>query len=261
MTPTTQNRPDRLIVRHPRKFESFAEERADRKLRLAAALRVFGRYGFERGVAGHITARDPEYPDRFWINPYGMPFQHIRVSDLLCVDHDGSLVAGDGLVNTAGFEIHSAVHKARPEVVAAAHSHTRYGSTWCAMGKPLEPITVESCFFYNDHVVHRNWTGVSTKENIATDIAKNLGGKRAALLKNHGMLTVGESIDEAAFWFIALERCCEAQLLTAAAGGASPMTPEEAERTHREVGTPEIGWFSFQPDFQEILRDCPDVTD
>ena len=70
-------------------FESFDEERWHLRQRLAAGFRLFGRFGFDEGVAGHITARDPEHPDRFWLNPFGMSFKQIRASDMICVDHDG----------------------------------------------------------------------------------------------------------------------------------------------------------------------------
>jgi ribulose-5-phosphate 4-epimerase/fuculose-1-phosphate aldolase len=246
------DRPTTMVFAEQPEFASVEEERQYRKRHLAAALRVFSQHGFDRGVAGHITARDPEYPNRFWVNPYGMHFGHIRPRDLLCVDHDGKIIEGDGILNTAAFAIHSAIHKARPDVVSAAHAHSRYGSSWAAMGRPVEPITTESCFFFNDHVVYRNWTGVAVEEEMADDIACALGGNRAAILQNHGLLTVGASVDEAAWWFIALERCCESQFLTATAGGATPMSEKEAEETHRLVGHAHIGWFSFQPLFQGI---------
>jgi len=254
-------RPTAMVFADPPVFGSAEEERMHRKQHLAAALRVFAMHGFDRGVAGHITARDPEYADRFWVNPYGMHFGHIRSSDLLCVDHDGRVIEGNGILNTAAFAIHSAIHKARPDVVAAAHAHSRYGSSWAAMGKPIDPITTESCFFFNDHAVYENWTGVTVEEDLADDIAHALGGNRAAILKNHGILTVGASVDEAAWWFIALERCCEAQFLTASAGGADPMSQKEAEETHRLVGSSRVGWFSFQPLYQEVARSHPDIAD
>lgn len=255
------SRPTSMVFGEQPVFDSVEEERAYRKLHLAAALRAFAMYGFDRGVAGHITVRDPEYPDRFWVNPYGTHFGHIRSSDLICVDHDGNIVAGEGLLNTAAFAIHSAIHKARPDVVAAAHAHSRYGSSWAAVGKPIEPITTESCFFFDDHVVYDSWSGVAVGEELTDDLARGLGGNRAAILKNHGILTVGESVDEAAWWFIALERCCETQFLVASAGGPSPMSKEEAERTHQLVGRPHVGWFSFQPLYQEIERSQPDIAD
>src|SRR5438477_7083602 len=87
-------------------FDSVEEERLHRKQRLAAAFRLFGRFGFDEGVAGHITARDPERLDHFWVNPFGTSFSHIRVSDLLLVNHQGDVVEGDAPVNKAAFVIH-----------------------------------------------------------------------------------------------------------------------------------------------------------
>ena len=121
------------------KFDSVDEERLHRKQRLAASFRLFGRFGFDEGVAGHITVRDPEHLDRFWLNPFGMNFKHIRVSDLICVDHSGEVVEGDAMVNRAAFAIHSQVHAARPDVVAAAHSHSLYGKAWSSLGRLLDP--------------------------------------------------------------------------------------------------------------------------
>src|SRR5438270_12396619 len=100
---------DRLPVRFP-KFDSAEDERRYRKQRLAAAFRLFGHYGFDEGVAGHITARDPEQLDHFWVNPLGMSFRHIKVKDLLLVNHQGEVVEGNWPVNRAAFAIHSQIH-------------------------------------------------------------------------------------------------------------------------------------------------------
>src|SRR4249919_907380 len=105
------------------KFETVEEERQHRKQRLAASFRLFGRFGFDEGVAGHITARDPEQLDHFWVNPFGMNFSHFRLSDLILVNDKGEVVEGDALVNGAAFAIHPQIHAARPDVIAAAHSH------------------------------------------------------------------------------------------------------------------------------------------
>src|SRR5690606_28731469 len=134
-------------------FETVEEERRHRKERLAAGFRLFGRFGFDEGVAGHITARDPEHLDCFWVNPFGMNFSHIRVSDLILLNHEGQVVEGDGLVNAAAFAIHSQVHAARPDVIAAAHSHSIYGKSWSALGRLLEPTTQDACAFYDDHAL------------------------------------------------------------------------------------------------------------
>src|SRR5689334_22448935 len=116
-----------LKIPRPQEFSSPAEERRHRKERLAAAFRLFAKFGFDEGVAGHITARDPEHPGYFWVNPFGMHFSQIRVSDLILVNDRGEVIGGEYGVNTAAFAIHSQVHAARPDVVAAAHAHSMYG--------------------------------------------------------------------------------------------------------------------------------------
>src|SRR4029078_417380 len=91
----------------PPAFDSVEEERLHRKQRLAAAFRLFAHFGYEEGVAGHITARDPELTDHFWVHPFGEPFSHIRVRDLVLLNDKGQVVEGGRPVNAAAFAIHS----------------------------------------------------------------------------------------------------------------------------------------------------------
>lgn len=150
----------------PPVFERVEDERLHRKQRLAAALRVFARFGFSEGTAGHITARDPEFTDHFWVNPYGIYFGHIRVSDQILVDREGEVVKGSHPVNRAAFAIHSQVHEARSDIVAAAHAHSLYGKSWSSLGRLLDPLTQDACAFYEDHALFNDYTGVvlDTKE-------------------------------------------------------------------------------------------------
>jgi ribulose-5-phosphate 4-epimerase/fuculose-1-phosphate aldolase len=242
-------------------FDSVEDARLHRKQRLAAAFRLFGRFGFDEGVAGHITVRDPEHADRFWLNPLGMNFKHIRVSDLICVDHAGTLVHGDALVNQAAFAIHSRVHAARPEIVAAAHSHSLYGKAWSSLGRHLDPITQDACAFFDDHVVFGDFTGVVNDVAEGDRIAAALGSRKAAILQNHGLLTTGYSVDEACWSFVTMERSCQAQLLAEAAGTPIRIPDDVARRTHRQVGTPIACYISFQPLFDWITREQPDLFD
>ncbi|MGV1089659.1 MAG: class II aldolase/adducin family protein [Mycobacterium sp.] len=235
------------------------QERLHRKQNLAAAFRLFSRYGFDEGVAGHITARDPELTDHFWVNPFGMYFGHIRVSDLLLVRHDGTVVHGDLPVNQAAFAIHSQVHAARPDVIAAAHSHSVYGKSWSSLGRLLDPITQDACAFYDDHVLFDDYSGVVLDLEEGKRIAHGLAGKKAAILRNHGLLTVGHSVEEAAWFFIAMERSCHAQLMAEAVGKPVLIDPEMAELTRTQVGSHIAGWFSFQPLFASITREQPDL--
>ncbi|MEU4575862.1 class II aldolase/adducin family protein [Nonomuraea sp. ATR24] len=253
--------PDNLVFRQPPTFDSLEEERLHRKQRLAAALRIFGKFGFEEGIAGHITARDPELTDHFWVNPFGMSFKHITVSDLLLVDHDGNVVEGDRPVNRAAFAIHSQVHQARPDVVAAAHSHSVYGRALSALGQTIEPITQDACAFYRDNALFDDYTGVVTEVEEGKRIAAALGGNKAVVLRNHGLLTVGETVDSAVWWFVTMERSAQVQLVAKAAGQVVPIEPANAALTHSQVGTELAGWVSFQPLHDQIVREQPDLFD
>lgn len=250
-----------LRIPLPPTFDSVEEERLHRKQRLAAGFRLFSKFGFDEGVAGHITARDPEFPDRFWVNPFGMHFSQIRVSDLICVDHNGEVVEGDRPVNTAAFAIHSQVHAARPDAVAAAHSHSVYGKSWSSLGRLLDPITQDVCAFYGDHSLFDDYTGVVLDTEEGKRIAHALGDNKAVILRNHGLLTVGHSVDEAVWWFITMERSCQAQLMAEAAGTPVLISEENAALTATQVGSNLAGWFSFQPLWDRIVREQPDLLD
>ncbi|MDJ0618862.1 MAG: class II aldolase/adducin family protein [Calothrix sp. MO_192.B10] len=245
----------------PPTFESIESERLHRQQRLAAAFRLFARYGFDEGVAGHITVRDPEFTDCFWVNPFGMYFGQIRVSDLVLVNHKGEVVKGNRPVNTAAFAIHSRIHQARPDVNAAAHAHSLYGKAWSTLGRLLDPLTQDACAFYEDHALFDDYTGVVLETGEGDRIAATLGEKKAIILRNHGLLTVGHSVDETAWWFVAMDRCCHAQLMAEAAGKPVLIDPDTARLTHSQVGSHHIGWFSFQSLYDMIVRQEPDLLE
>lgn len=243
----------------PKQGRTIEEERLHRKQMLAASFRLFSKFGFDEGVAGHITARDPEMEDHFWVNPFGMHFGHIRVSDLLLVRHDGTIVQGSMPLNQAAFAIHSQIHAARPDAVAAAHAHSVYGKSWSSLGRLLDPITQDACAFYDDHVLFDDYTGVVLDTSEGKRIAYALGEHKAAILRNHGNLTVGQSVEEAVWWFITMERSCQAQLMAEAAGKPVLIDNETAKFTCGQVGNHMAGWFSFQPLFARITREQPDL--
>ncbi|NOQ14788.1 MAG: class II aldolase/adducin family protein [Methyloprofundus sp.] len=245
----------------PPRFDCLEDERCHRKQRLAAAFRLFAYYGYDEGVAGHITVRDPEFPDCFWVNPIGMYFGHIRVSDLLLVNHKGDVVEGNRPVNTAAFAIHSQIHQARPDVNAAAHAHSLYGKTWSTLGRLLDPLTQDSCAFFEDHALFDDYTGVVLDTQEGKHIAATLKERKAVILHNHGLLTVGKSVDDAAWWFIAMDRSCQVQLMAEAAGKPVLINPETARLTYSQIGTHLVGWFSFQSLYAMIVRQEPDLLD
>ncbi len=242
-------------------FDDVAAERRHLQERLAAACRLFGRFGYDEGVAGHITARDPEHADRFWVNGFGVHFRQVSVSNLICVDHSGEVVEGDHTVNRAAFAIHSRVHQARPDVVAAAHAHSVHGKAFSSLGIQLDPITQDACAFYEDHAVFDDYTGVVLQTSEGGRIADALGASKLVILRNHGLLSVGTSVDAAAWWFIAADRSCHAQLLADAAGTTVHIDPDQAATTRGQVGSEIAGLANFHPLWSWIVAEEPDLLD
>lgn len=243
----------------PRRTLDMPDERLRRKRQLAATMRLFAGLGYDEGAGGHVTARDPERADRFWVNPFGMAFGQVRVSDLILVDAGGTVVAGAGRVNPAGYAIHARLHAARPDLVAAAHTHSVAGRAWSTLRRPLAPLTQDACAFYEDHAVYPDYTGVVLDDTEAKRIAEALGTYKAVILANHGLLTVGGSVAEAAWWFIALDRSCQVQLLAEAAGRPHPIDPTAARTTRAQIGTPGMARFNFASMYHLIVRQQPDV--
>ncbi|KAK7215862.1 hypothetical protein V2G26_003865 [Clonostachys chloroleuca] len=243
----------------PPVFTDKYEEREYLKGRLALAFRIFGKFGFDEGVAGHITLRDPVRPDHFWVNPMGRAFSLMRRSDLILVNGNGEVIEGgpNRLLNKAAYMIHHAVHTARPDVNCAAHSHSIYGRAFCTLGRPIDMLTQDSCAFHNDIKVYRQFKGVVLAKEEGNNIAQTLESSKACLLQNHGLLTVGGTIEAAIFWFVSLEKCCHVQLMAeAAATKPIQIDQADAEVTFKTVGSPLAGWFSAKPMFDVMAEEC-----
>src|SRR5882672_7026958 len=243
----------------PAAAETVGAERLARKRDLAVAFRLFARHGFDEGVAGHITVRDPEFPDRYWVNPYAVHFSRIRVSDLLLIDEQGRVIEGERRTNKAAFWIHSSIHRARPDVVAVAHAHTIHGRAFASLDKPLAPIIQESCAFHDDHVLFDEYKGLVLEKSEGERIAARLEHRRAAILRHHGLLTVGGSVEEAAWWFITMDRACQMQLLAEAAGTPRHMSAEEVRLAHRQFSSANMARHNFTILADLVREQEPDV--
>ncbi|KAJ4329141.1 hypothetical protein N0V84_000265 [Fusarium piperis] len=220
---------------------------------MAGAFRVFARMGFTEGAAGHISVRDPVDPTTFWINPMGVHFGMLKASDMVHINEDGQVIGGNRVaVNAAGFMIHSAIHKARPDVDAACHAHSKFGKAWSTFGRPLDIINQDACIFWNNQSVYSSFGGVVFEDQEGARIAEALGPKnRAVILQNHGLLTAGGTVDEAAYLFSLMERTCEVQLLVESSGLPKQIIgDEEAQYTYKYNADPESLYTEFQPDFE-----------
>ncbi|KAJ5712554.1 hypothetical protein N7493_009022 [Penicillium malachiteum] len=234
-------------------FDSHAEKRQWQLEHMAGAFRVFAREGYAEGISGHISVRDPEFEDRFWINPLAVHFGLLKASDMICVNLDGDVVGGNknGSINAAGFQIHSSVHRARKDVHAICHTHSVHGRAWSTFAKPLDMINQDVCYFYKAHSVYSDYRGIANAPSEGQRIAQSLGDGKAVILMNHGLLTVGQTVDEAAFLFCLMERSCKIQLLVDRTELEKHIvSDEEAAYNFKMASTPECLYTEFQPHYQ-----------
>ena len=253
-----------LIFPQVKKYENIQELRDSLKKKLVLACRAFSYFKFDYGFAGHLTIRDPEHKNLYWTNPMAIHFSHVKLSNLILVDHEGNVVEGDYAVNQAGFVLHAAVHQKHPDIVAMCHAHTLYGTTFAALGKKLDPISQDACAFYEDHNVIKEEAGaVAVSENAGFEVANALGNVKAIIHQNHGLISVSKhSIDSAAFWFSALERCCHQELMLLSTGRKPNLVPHErAMYSRKNVGSDYIGWLHFQPVIDKLITQEKDMFD
>lgn len=199
--------------------------RAKRKRDVALGYRIFAAMRWGDTGDGHISARDPERTDCFWLLRYGVSYHRARVEDLVLVAPDGTLADGEGPINVAGYYIHQPILASRPDAVSAAHVHTGWGTPFAAEARPLQPITQESCIFFEDHALFDDEEVQIQSVAAGQRIADALGETRAVILRNHGLLTVGDSVAEAVGSFVFLERVAEAHMK---ARDAKPISAEAA---------------------------------
>lgn len=237
------------------------DERLRRKRLLAAGMRLFASMGLDEGAAGHITVRDPEEPEHFWVNPFGLPFALVTVSDLLRVDHEGTVVEGDGPLNSAAFAIHSSVHSARPDIVAAAHSHSLYGKVLAGTDDHLLPLNFDACAFFEDHARFEEFNGTVLNTDEGKRIAHALGDGKLVILSNHGLLTVGESVESALYWFVAAERAAQVQAIAMSMGRPLRLIcDDDARRSRGQLGTEVAGRFQGATLLSAIFRNQPGLV-
>jgi ribulose-5-phosphate 4-epimerase/fuculose-1-phosphate aldolase len=233
-------------------------QRADVRTRLAAALRVFAELDFDEGAAGHLSARDPIAPDLFWVNPDGLPFELATASNLVLVDHAGHVHAGDGAPSRAALHLHAAVYAAWPEVRSAMHAHPVHTKAFSSLGRLLDPINQEACIFYGCHAIFERYDGPFSGDTEATQVAQVLDGRHiAVVLANHGLLTVGASVNAAAYRFAIFDRSCRVQMIAEAAG--TPRHIDHAVACALAVSEGHCH-HSFEPTFTSVLARHPDLA-
>ncbi len=249
-----------FATRSPPQFADMADARRHSLQRLAATCRIIGHRGLSDGLLGHVTLRDPEFADRFWVNPVGIAMDRMRVSHLVQVNHAGEVTQGRGNVNPVGLLLHTALHAARPDVAAVCHSHGLHSCAFASLGRLLEPINQDAAVFHGRQALITSPRLVNDAASAAR-FAAAFGDKRVAVHEGHGIFTTGQTIDEAAWWYLLMSGCCEAQLLALAAGEPSRYDDADAAWLASTIGSSRFGWLSFQVLWDAIIASDPDLVD
>ena len=197
--------------------KDFNEEEWRNRVNLAACYHLADHFQMTDIIWNHITAKTSEQKETFLINQFGLRYDEVTASNLLEIDLEGNIVSGEGNINYTGYIIHGAVHKARKEINCVMHTHTRAGLAISCLKDGLNPIFQDAAIFHN-RVSYHDWQGMSTEVEECKDIAKNLGKNKVMILRNHGLLTCGETIGEAFILMYYLDKTCKNQLDTLSTG-------------------------------------------
>ncbi len=206
----------------------------EQRVKLAAVYRIFARMGWDDLIYTHISARVPGGEEHFLINPFGLMYEEVTASNLVKIDLEGQRVDPDEVneINYAGYIIHSAVHEALPELQCVIHLHTDNGVAVASQKDGLLPLSQYNLFQYGG-VAYHDYEGLALDADEKQRLVADLGERRMMILRNHGTLTVGESIDEAFFHMYNLERACKIQIAAQSGGAALSLIPEETMEDYR----------------------------
>lgn len=253
-----------LTLRDRQQSQFSAEDYAVR-CDLAACYRLAHHYRMTDLVATHISARLPGPGHRILINPFGALFNEVSASNLVEVTLDGEVLTPDGVINPAGYLIHSTVHAARPDVACVMHTHTAAGVAVSAQHEGLLPIS-QQALVIGQSLCYHDYEGIALIEEERVTLARDLGDKSVMILRNHGLLTAGRSVGEAFWLMMTTQRACEIQV--AALAGGTPVRPvsnEIQELVHRQVieGFGDEPWGSrdWIALMREVRRIAPDFAD
>uniref|UniRef100_A0A673IBT2 Alpha-adducin n=1 Tax=Sinocyclocheilus rhinocerous TaxID=307959 RepID=A0A673IBT2_9TELE len=203
--------------------DSIAYEKGEKLLRckLAAFYRLADLFGWSQLIYNHLTVRLNSEQERFLIVPFGLLYSEVTASSLVKINLQGEIVDRGSTnlgVNQAGFTLHSAIYAARPDIKCIVHIHTPAGAAVSAMKCGLLPISPEALSL--GEVAYHDYHGILVDEEENVLIQKNLGPKsKVLILRNHGLVTVGETVEEAFYYIHNLVTACEIQVRTLASAG------------------------------------------
>lgn len=210
----------------PSIHSQVSPEEWELRVNLAAAYRLVALFGWDDLVFTHISARVPGPDEHFLINAYGLLFEEMTASSLVKVDLDGNKVLDTEYdINPAGFTIHSAIHAARHDAGCVLHTHTKAGVAVSTLAEGLQPICQTSLFPFSTLAYH-DYEGIALNEDEKPRLVADLGDKRALILRNHGLLTLGDTVADAFLMMYALETSCQIQLMAQSTGSDIVPVPQ-----------------------------------
>jgi len=227
---------------------------------LACAYRLFHHLGWDMMIYNHISARVPDAPDQFLINPFGLLYREVTASNLVKIDTKGNILDDSPHpVNPAGFIVHSAVHEGREDVNWVMHTHTNEGVAVACQKDGLLPISF-TAFFYEGHMSYHDFEGITLDQEECARLAASLGNNNVMILRNHGLLSCGVTVGQAYAELFNLQRACEVQVM-AQAGGSELIVPAgeiaarsaaQYQTTGREDGQQELMWGAMRRWMEEL---------
>ena len=221
-------------VRSPMHSGAIADAERALRVQLAGTYRVFAMLGWTELIYNHITVRVPGTRDHFLINPFGLHYTEVTASNLVKIDVDGNVLDGSPHpVNPAGFVVHAAIHRALPDAHCVMHTHTTAG-----LAVACSHVGLANNNFYSAQlhgmVAYHDFEGITVRADEGHRLVANLGDKRLLILRNHGLLSMGETIAQAFARLWTVNRACEIQLAAAMVGPARMISEEIASRCTRD---------------------------
>jgi L-fuculose-phosphate aldolase len=229
----------------------------DLRERIALSCRLLAREGHAGSLAGQVTIRAGQ-PGSYWTTAWDKGLANAHVGSILRIDEEMNIVEGDGRPNP-GVRFHMWIYHARPQARAIVHTHAPHAAALSMLGHALIAAHMDSALFHEDCALLADWPGVPIANEEGRIISEALGGKRSILLANHGLLTVGETLEGAVYLAVLLERACQMQLRAGAVGTIRPLDPDKAREAHDFLLSPRLVAGTMDYWLEQTLRTDPDA--
>ena len=196
---------------------NFSKEEWSNRVNLAASYHLADYFQMSDIIWNHITSKTSKEKETFLINSFGLRYDEITASNLVEVTPEGKVINSDSAINDTGYIIHGAIHQARKDITCVMHTHSRAGLAVSCLEEGLKPMIQDAAIFYN-RVSYHDWQGMSTESEECEHLSKSLGKNKVMILRNHGLLTCGNTIAETFMLMYYLDRACKNQIDTLSTG-------------------------------------------